>query len=239
MLPPSFATPLQWSFVAVAPMFGHARSLIRSGILSGLRERPVLRFLLTWIAVPLIILSVARSRLPLYVLPLFPALALITARSLIAAWPARRVSRVALVVGIASLVLVVGGKAVLAYMPSAKDERRLYQSLRVHVGSTGWTVNCTNRELYGVTFYLGGRAERVDGRHGAGDRRQNSQRCGMANTPECSPVRSSRGRVPANPACAGRPGRRMCGDAAPRFSSVPREADSYEPSRIDSQAIFM
>jgi len=151
-----------WSFVAAVPMFRHARSLSRTGILSGLRERPVLRFLLTWIAVPLIILSVARSRLPLYVLPLFPALALVTARSLMAAWPARRVSRVALVVGIASLVLVVGGKAVLAYMPSARDERRLYQSLRVHLGSTGWTVNCTNRELHGVTFYLGGRAERVD-----------------------------------------------------------------------------
>jgi len=43
-------------------------------------------FLVTWIVVPLIILSIQKTRLPLYVLPLYPPLSILCAKSLVQRW---------------------------------------------------------------------------------------------------------------------------------------------------------
>jgi len=151
-----------WVVVAAAPVFRHARSLWRAGIRVGLRDRPVLRFHLVWIVVPLVVLSVSRNRLPLYVLPLLPPVALALARCLVSGYSSPRVRRTAMAVGIVSMALVIGGKAVIAYMPSSKDERPLYQAVRQHAGEHVQVINCTNREMYGLRFYLRGRLERAD-----------------------------------------------------------------------------
>jgi len=151
-----------WAVVAAAPLCRQAAALWRAGLRAALSDRPVLRFHLVWILVPLVILSVTRNRLPLYVLPLLPAVALTAARSLAAACSSQRMRRGLAAVGIASMVLVVGGKAAIATIPSAKDERALYRTVRRHAPGQTQVVNCTNRELYGLQFYLRGRLERID-----------------------------------------------------------------------------
>ncbi|NIA20429.1 MAG: phospholipid carrier-dependent glycosyltransferase [Anaerolineaceae bacterium] len=160
-LPPLAVGLGLWVVVAAGPVFRQARSLWRDGIMTGLRDRPALRFHLLWIVVPLVVLSVSRSRLPLYVLPLLPAVALVLARCLVAGCSLPRLRRVAIVVGVLSMVLVIGGKAATAYLPSAKDERLLYEVVQKHAGRQVQVINCTNRELYGLEFYFGGGVEQA------------------------------------------------------------------------------
>ena len=67
---------LPWSAVFLSRIRETGRTLFKKKWWFDLRNRPVELFLMTWILVPLLVLSLASSKLPLYVLPLFPALAL-------------------------------------------------------------------------------------------------------------------------------------------------------------------
>lgn len=78
-----------------------------------------LRLLCLWFGLPLLIFSLSRSRLPLYVLPLFVPLSLLLARTL-SAWRWNRIGQVLLGLW---LLLLLAGKAATAYWPSDKDSR--------------------------------------------------------------------------------------------------------------------
>jgi 4-amino-4-deoxy-L-arabinose transferase-like glycosyltransferase len=89
------------------------------------RERSALRFLLCWVAVYLVFFSLARTKLPNYVLPLYPAAALLAGRFLerwrrgtaaVPDWlPRLSLACLALVgVGLAAGLLVAGGAVPLA-----------------------------------------------------------------------------------------------------------------------------
>ncbi len=102
---------------------GTVRRLLRAGapsLLMGL-----------WIALPLASLLLARSRLPLYVLPLMAPLALLTARRLAERVPStpRAQRRAALALGTCVLLLL-SGKAALARHAEARDSRRVAAVLR-------------------------------------------------------------------------------------------------------------
>lgn len=106
---------------------------------------------------PLVLLSLARSRLPLYVLPLFVPLALITARAIVTTWEARTpwvwpigslrwTTRLA-----AWSLLLIGARLVYATVPVENDARRLFASLP-------WTeeveiVVDDAQGHYGLAFY--------------------------------------------------------------------------------------
>jgi 4-amino-4-deoxy-L-arabinose transferase len=126
-----------------------------------LRERnPHWRLLAYWLLVPLAVLFLARSRLQLYVLPLFVPMALVMARPL-ARWPGLEGRRGWRTIGVTALVLL-GIKATLAHWPSNRDSRELAAELRplltTHEGDELIFVGM--RPFYGLNLYL---HQRIDG----------------------------------------------------------------------------
>jgi len=125
----------------------------RSGTAAGL--------LLYWLAVPLVAFALARSRLPLYLLPLYPAIAIAIARGIglePRAGAARaRVHRVAA----CSIAVLIALKGVAAQVPSAKDATRVYREAARAAGSDARFVLYREPKLHGFQFYAGRRAERL------------------------------------------------------------------------------
>ena len=107
---------LPWNLVLVAAAVRRWR---------GLREDAVGRFLHVWWIVVLLFFTVAAGKRAIYLLPLYPAIALLAARWLGAAmlpWPARRVAVVAVLVALLDLGLMVGVRL-------ARDHRAARRSL--------------------------------------------------------------------------------------------------------------
>jgi 4-amino-4-deoxy-L-arabinose transferase len=107
--------------------------------------------LLLWLLIPLSVFFVSRSRLPLYVLPLFAPVSLA-----IGGLP-RRVWTLAVVSGLA-LVAIKGGTSLL---DSPKDMRRLHSLCQEMAGPRPWVYVFSEEELYGLEFYLDGRFGRM------------------------------------------------------------------------------
>jgi 4-amino-4-deoxy-L-arabinose transferase len=92
------------------------------------RSRASERLLVVLLATSILVLALARSRLPLYVLPLFVPLALVVGSAPVAA-PRRR-----LLLGLGIwLAVLTAAKAISATVPSVRDGRMLAQSLRAQL----------------------------------------------------------------------------------------------------------
>lgn len=117
------------------------------------------RWLLLWFALPLVVFCLARSRLPLYLLPLMVPLALLVARRWQPALPGQ-MRRIALTAAIsaAALLALKGGVPLL---PHAKDTRELAAAMRQQWPDPGEIVFIEESALYGLRFYLGVPVERV------------------------------------------------------------------------------
>ena len=120
------------------------------------------RLLLLWIGLPLLVLFAVKSRLPLYVLPLFPPLAL---------WLARRFEPIAdrlkspkgvslITIWIVALLAV---KVGFAYMPPPDwDERAAAQQLTRFAGNDiGEVIYVDRKPHWGLSFYLGAQVDEV------------------------------------------------------------------------------
>jgi 4-amino-4-deoxy-L-arabinose transferase-like glycosyltransferase len=139
------------------PLFGR-RSLARL-----LREDERLAFLALWLVVPLVIFSLAKSRLPLYVLPIFPAAALATARVALRTIERPGFARAAIVAAIVTGAALVALKGESARYRSDLDMKALYGACReARRGETAFFLY-DSRELFGLQFYLDGRLTRVAG----------------------------------------------------------------------------
>lgn len=122
-------------------------------------DRPRTLFLALSFAVPLVVLVISRSRLPLYLLPLFVPLALVTARGLALEAEAQGRSMVwnllprcwvrALPVWIAILMWA---RLVFAAWPSPNDARRVYRSLPREPGAE-LVVSHSGGAHNGLAFY--------------------------------------------------------------------------------------
>jgi 4-amino-4-deoxy-L-arabinose transferase len=125
--------------------------------------RPVPLFLALWLLLPLAVLTVSRSRLPLYVLPFFAVLPLVVARGLsrTASGPGildRGVARTAAVM----TVLLLAIKAGSALVPSSRDISMLNEALDGVAPADSVRVVAVNRDgLYGLEFYRRGALDRV------------------------------------------------------------------------------
>jgi 4-amino-4-deoxy-L-arabinose transferase len=126
-----------------------------------LREDERLAFLALWLLVPLVIFSLARCRLPLYVLPIFPPVVLATARMTIRTLEApgfARAARIAAVLTAAALIAVKGGSA---YYRTDVDMKALHRTcVQAKRGETAFFLY-GSQELYGLQFYLDGRLTRL------------------------------------------------------------------------------
>ena len=122
------------------------------GLRSRLRdERNVLLGL--WLTLPTLVFLLSRSRLPLYVLPLFVPLALVAARSLPDEWPQRPLTRTLL--GAWVVVLVgIRGAASLPSLPH-KDDRTFARELeRLLTARPREVVFVGTQARYGLSLYL-------------------------------------------------------------------------------------
>jgi 4-amino-4-deoxy-L-arabinose transferase len=86
-------------------------------------------FLAAWLVVPLVVFFLSTSRLLTYVLPLFPAVALLAAHRAAQLWrDGRAFPRKLAIFAMAMVLLAVGGKAVASYVPvSRKNMGALYR----------------------------------------------------------------------------------------------------------------
>jgi 4-amino-4-deoxy-L-arabinose transferase-like glycosyltransferase len=132
-----------------------------SSLARRLRDDERLAFLAIWLLVPLVIFSLAKSRLPFYVLPIFPAVALATARMTLRAIDRRGLARAAIVAAIVSAAALVGLKGASAGHRSDLDMRALHRAcLDAKRGETAFFL-FGSRELFGLQFYLDGRLTRL------------------------------------------------------------------------------
>jgi 4-amino-4-deoxy-L-arabinose transferase-like glycosyltransferase len=148
--------------VAGARLFAREGLLSPRAIWARVRRGDAASFLLLWLLLPLTVLWLSSSRLPLYVLPLYAAIALAIARAIVRA-PGPAVRR-ALAVAVPSVLAIVLLKAGAAYAapPSDKDMLRLFAAARSEAGSAAAEYRAFEESrLYGLQYYLDGALRRV------------------------------------------------------------------------------
>jgi 4-amino-4-deoxy-L-arabinose transferase len=154
---------LPWSYFVVKRVAMQWRRS-RSGIAAkATRSDPDGTLLRWWLLLPLAVFALSRSRLPLYVLPLFVPLALLIARKLpILPLPERR-SRAGLAFG--WLLLLIGIKGAAAYYPgySGHDARSFATRLStvVDLRKIEEIAFVDATPFYGLRLYLDRNVERV------------------------------------------------------------------------------
>jgi 4-amino-4-deoxy-L-arabinose transferase len=129
-----------------------------------LRARDNALFVLLWFLVPLIILTISNSRLPLYMLPLFMPLALATARSIVSYYP-EKVSSLFLLRGkpavwvLLLLCFLTGSRAIAAHYGPQRDSRAVWQKvsavIRERIGDSPYELSVIGLQHDGITFYSG------------------------------------------------------------------------------------
>lgn len=120
-----------------------------------------LAFLAFWLVVPLVIFSLAKSRLPLYVLPIFPAVALATARVALRAIERPGLARAAIIAAALTAVVLVAIKGASARYRTDLDMKALHGACReARRGETAFFL-FGSQELFGLQFYLDGRLTRI------------------------------------------------------------------------------
>ncbi len=123
-----------------------------------LAANPSSLFLACWICVPMAVLTFASSKLGLYALPVFPALALASAR-LIPAWFAESgwglspEGRKALSFAAIWGILLLGVRAGMGFVPVRNDCRALWQDLKTHLPSGQYEIVVVGERVDGLWFY--------------------------------------------------------------------------------------
>jgi 4-amino-4-deoxy-L-arabinose transferase len=152
-LPVLLVGMLPWTALALAAAGGPRSAWRRLRERVADRDRAVL-MLLYWFLLPLAVFFLARSRLYLYVLPLFVPLALLVSRPLAGwSWLDRR--RLTGVAG-TTAVLLVALKGALAYLPSERDARKMAEDIDEAVSANGVheIVFVGMKAFYGLNLYL-------------------------------------------------------------------------------------
>jgi 4-amino-4-deoxy-L-arabinose transferase len=151
---------LPWWPMALAGAGGPRAAIgkLRSRIAQ--RDREWL-LLLYWFGVPLLIFFLAKSRLHLYLLPLFVPLSLILARTL-ANWPWLDRRRLA-VTATVTAVAVIGLKGVAAYWPADRDARVMARAISeiIEPHDIDEIVFVDMHGFHGLQLYLGVHIESV------------------------------------------------------------------------------
>ena len=116
--------------------------------------------LLLWLLLPLAIFFVVKSRLPLYVLPLYAPIALAAARAASRGIPATQALRRAFPLAAATLIALIAIKGLFCHYSTSKDMKALYQTCRLAAAQPSEVIAC-DPKLFGLQFYLGGKLKRV------------------------------------------------------------------------------
>ena len=132
----------------------------RLGFVARVRANGEARLLACWLLLPLAVFVIARSRLPLYLLPLFVPLALMAARALAPLDMSRRVTQALLAGWCAALVLT---RALPAYVDVQVDDGALARALLAELPSPPNEIAFVETDpRYGLHFYLDSEIERLE-----------------------------------------------------------------------------
>jgi 4-amino-4-deoxy-L-arabinose transferase-like glycosyltransferase len=150
---------LPWSVLWYAPDKGIRRYFFPSAW-KELLNNPVKLLLACWITIPLIVLCLASSKLGLYALPVFPAMALATAKLLPEiAFPdmesnpfsPARIKHLSFVLLIVGLLLI--SRLILGAVPTANDCRALWKELKPYISSGDYEIVAVDERVDGLSFY--------------------------------------------------------------------------------------
>jgi 4-amino-4-deoxy-L-arabinose transferase-like glycosyltransferase len=115
------------------------------------------RFLWLWLAIPLTVFALARSRLPFYLLPSFVPLALLVVPSVAAA--ERRYPRSMGVLAFLWLIALLAIRGSAAHIPTSQDSRELAREVRelatCIAGPIGELAFVDDTPAWGLRFYMG------------------------------------------------------------------------------------
>jgi len=132
----------------------------RAGFLERVRANDETRLLACWFVLPLAVFVLARSRLPLYLLPLFVPLAVMAARTLAPLDLSQTRTRALLA---AWCVAVVALRAAPAWIDVPPDDRALSRALASVLPAPPNEVAFVGTDpRYGLRFYLNSEVERLD-----------------------------------------------------------------------------
>ena len=144
------------------------KTVLRLSFWQRLRNNPGELLVVCWVIVPCLVLAAASSKLTLYVLPVFPAFALLCARlarseaearGVPVSWlglPVRLSWPFAMWIAALLALKLIGGVA-----DTDRDMRQLAAQLRPVVPPTPFEVVCIDLHCEGLAFYLGGAVERA------------------------------------------------------------------------------
>jgi 4-amino-4-deoxy-L-arabinose transferase len=148
-----------WLYFGLGTVF-QERIVYPRVLWSHLRRGASGSFLFFWLVFPLILFSLVKSRLFLYVLPLYAPVALAIARGL-----GRHLERAGLkrIIGLAigSALVLVSVKGITAYYPNKNNMRQLYKACEEVGGQERQFILFDIPLLYGLQYYLDGRIQRV------------------------------------------------------------------------------
>ncbi|HPD61444.1 MAG TPA: glycosyltransferase family 39 protein, partial [Thermodesulfobacteriota bacterium] len=133
-LPPLTLGALPWSWYWIPLARKYNPQILTRRWWRQLRQRPVALFLFLWFGIPFFLLCLADSRLPLYILPLFAPLTLVTARGLVRTYPERVIDFISFrkkagIVIIGITIFLVSMKLIAAYIPVKRDSRTLWKRI--------------------------------------------------------------------------------------------------------------
>lgn len=136
-----------------------ARSFVRL-----VTRSPNRLFLVLLAGVPLVLFSLAKSRLPLYILPLMMPLAVATARAIVLTFDRVVVGKKLFLVGFASMALIIAVKAAAPIYPSGlADMKDLYQTVNGLTGDREYDLSLYRESrLWGLQFYENRHIDRLD-----------------------------------------------------------------------------
>jgi 4-amino-4-deoxy-L-arabinose transferase-like glycosyltransferase len=141
------------------PALGLAAWRHRRDALAHVRNDADARLLACWFLLPLGVFALSRSRLPLYVIPLFAPLALLAARRLA---PFATASRWRFVMIGAWCLALVAARALPAWFDVADDDGRLAVDVRSQLASAPDEIAFVGvAPRFGLRFYLGSQIERL------------------------------------------------------------------------------
>ena len=132
----------------------------RSGFVARVRANDEARLLACWLLLPLAVFTLSRSRLPLYLLPLFVPLALMAARALAPLDMRRHAAQALLVAWCAAIVIA---RALPAYLDVPEDDGALAGALRAGLPAAPNEIAFVESDpRYGLRFYLDSKIERLE-----------------------------------------------------------------------------
>ncbi len=101
------------------------------------------------ILIPLIIFCIVKSRLPLYILPLMPAIAIIIAV------PIERLDVKVFKISLITTFFFIALRFSAAYFPYSKNDSQIYSDLKKYINEKEFSLNfITTREWNGLNFYF-------------------------------------------------------------------------------------